>query len=129
MDADAFPPAVDADKVGTYPALTKSGGGYFYDEVLEYRVWCHPPADSPEGNGDDYYYAFSTYDAALAHSKSTPGAEEPLVLVRQLEYVEEREPGVYVAVRTPRITEWHVEWLVGSKRTQTSVEEMLQSGL
>ena len=29
-------------RVGSFPAATKSGGGYFYDEVLEYRVWLHP---------------------------------------------------------------------------------------
>ncbi len=37
-----YPNAKDPDLVGTYPALVKSGGGYVWDEVLEYRVWCHP---------------------------------------------------------------------------------------
>ena len=127
-DSRTFPPAVDAALVGTYSALTKSGGGYFYDDVLEYRVWCHPAADAPEGEGDDYYYAFADYGDALACSKSTPRAEEPLVLVRQLEHVDEPEPGVYVHVREQRITEWRVEWLAGSKRTETSIPEMLRQG-
>jgi len=126
---DAFPPAVDPEKVGSYPALTKSGGGYFYDEVLEYRVWCHPESGAPdEANGDDYYYAFATYEAALARAKSLPGAEEPLALVRQVEHVNEPEPGVYVHVREERITEWRVEWLLGSKRQATSIPEMLRRG-
>lgn len=38
----SYPTVVDLHMVGKYPVLTKSGGGYFYDEVLEYRVWCHP---------------------------------------------------------------------------------------
>lgn len=43
----AYPFAVDVKKVGSYPALTKSGAGYFYDDVLEYRVWINPA----EGGG------------------------------------------------------------------------------
>jgi len=38
---------MNPNKVGTYPALAKSGAGYFYDEILEYRVWIHP-ADGSE---------------------------------------------------------------------------------
>lgn len=30
----------DAGLVGTYPAAAKAGGGYVWDDVLEYRVWC-----------------------------------------------------------------------------------------
>ena len=37
-----YPLAIDENMVGEYPALVKSGAGYFYDDVLEYRVWCHP---------------------------------------------------------------------------------------
>ena len=33
-----FPIAIDPNQVGKYPAYTKSGAGYFYDDVLEYRV-------------------------------------------------------------------------------------------
>ena len=35
---DAYPNAIDPDMVGEYPALAKAGGGYVWDEVLEYRV-------------------------------------------------------------------------------------------
>ena len=38
-EPSAFPVAIDPARVGTYPADTKSGAGYFYDDVLEYRVW------------------------------------------------------------------------------------------
>ena len=51
-----YPDAVDASKVGDYPALAGAGGGYVWDEALEYRVWCHPKDGS-----DDYFYAYSSY--------------------------------------------------------------------
>ncbi len=59
-----YPVAVDLDKVGKYPALTKSGGGFVYDDVLEYRVWVHP-------EGDDYYDAFATHEALCANIDET----------------------------------------------------------
>jgi hypothetical protein len=31
------------EKVGSYSAVAKAGGGFVWDEVLEYRVWFHPP--------------------------------------------------------------------------------------
>jgi hypothetical protein len=74
--ADQFPQVLDPSRVGTYEALAKSGGGYVWDAVLEYRVWCHPERgaiDSEEGN--DYYYAFATYAEALAFAEETRGAE------------------------------------------------------
>ncbi|HZK63332.1 MAG TPA: hypothetical protein VFC34_04255, partial [Puia sp.] len=37
-----YPRAKDPDLIGEYPALVKSGGGYVWAEVLEYRVWYHP---------------------------------------------------------------------------------------
>ena len=33
-----YPIAVAPERVGKFPAIVKSGAGYFYDEVLEYRV-------------------------------------------------------------------------------------------
>lgn len=33
-----YPEVKNKDLVGTYPASAKSGGGYVWDEVLEYRV-------------------------------------------------------------------------------------------
>ena len=35
------PKSKDPDLVETYSAHAKSGGGYVWDEVIEYRVWCH----------------------------------------------------------------------------------------
>jgi hypothetical protein len=78
MNADSYPDAVEAGLVGTYPALAHAGGGLVRDDVLEYRVWCHP-----ESGDDDYYHAFSTYARATAFAENTPGAEEPLLVARQ----------------------------------------------
>jgi hypothetical protein len=76
-----FPAAVDPALVGEYPALAKSGGGYFFDDVLEYRVWCCPgPGEAEEANeeendGSDYYYAFATYEEAIECAAAEPTAE------------------------------------------------------
>jgi hypothetical protein len=41
-----YPTASDPKKVGKYPALAGAGGGYVWDEVLEYRVWCQVKGES-----------------------------------------------------------------------------------
>ena len=117
-----FPPAVDPKKVGSYPSLTKAGGGYVYDDVLEYRVCPHDHS----GEGDDaaqtyptYAEARKIYDEAVAAGKQA----DLVVLVRQDEYIDEPEKGVYIRKKGQRITEWLPEWLDGSKRT----EELMQS--
>ncbi len=123
-----YPDAIDRLKVGDYPAMTKSGGGYFFDQVLEYRVWCHPERGAPdEADGDDYYYAFETRDEAVAFSDATDGVEVPLVLIRQFEWVNEPTPGVYIHERGERITEWQVEWLLDGPRTPGAIEELIAS--
>lgn len=123
-----FPTAIEPEKVGEYPAATKSGGGFFYDEVLEYRVWCRPWLGAPdEFDGEIYYYAFSTFEEASEFSKTTKGSEEPLVLVRQYEWINEPEKGHYIHNKGERITEWRVEWLEGSKRELSSISEFIES--
>lgn len=123
----SYPDAVDSAMVGTYPALAKSGGGYFYDEVLEYRVWVHPEAGGEDlGDGGDYFFAFPTYEEARACSATTEGAEQPLVLVRQVEHVNEPSPGQFEHVKGERLTEWRVEWLEHSKRGEDSIETFLR---
>lgn len=97
-----------------------SGGGYVWDEVLEYRVWCHPASGE-----SDYYYAFATYPKALAFSQETPGAEEPLVLIRQRQHINEPEPGRYIHVKKPRLTEWPVEFLSRPRRDRYTIPNFL----
>ncbi len=126
MNIHKYLDAVDVDLVGTYPALTKAGGGYVWDDVLEYRVWCHPERGTPnDGDGSDYYFAFATYAEAAACSESIQGAEEPLALIRQVEYIAEPEPGEYRHMREVRIAEWPVEFLRRPRRTPNTIPEFL----
>ncbi|MBA4388877.1 MAG: GCN5 family acetyltransferase [Verrucomicrobia bacterium] len=127
MREDAYPKAVDPSKVGSYPALANAGAGYFFDEVLEYRVWCHPELGAPKVSGnDDYFHSFATYSDAFAFHKATRGSEEPLVLVRQLEHVNEPKPGKYVHVKGERIAEWQCEWLKRGPRQPGQIEAMIK---
>lgn len=119
--ASKYPVAVDVHRVGSYPALTKSGAGYFYDDVLEYRVWM-----KPEGGGDSFYRAFASFENALQFSKKTPRSEKPLVLIRQVEWIDEPEPGVFHPLSGERITEWQVDWLSGNKRSADSIAQFLK---
>jgi hypothetical protein len=121
-----YPDAIDPAKVGEYSPLSGAGGGFVWDAVLEYRVWCHPERGAPDlEDGSDYYYAFATYAEALGFSESTKGAEEPLALIRQDEYISEPEPGKYLHIKEVRITEWPVEFLSRPRRTPQTIPEFL----
>src|SRR6476661_2414227 len=112
-----YPDAEDPSKVGEYSPLTGAGGGYVWDAVLEYRVWCHPERGAPdEEDGSDYYYAFATYEEALAFTRENAGADDPLALVLQHEHIDEPEPGQYRHVVERRVTEWPVVFLSRPRR-------------
>ena len=97
-----------------------------WDAVLEYRVWCHPHDGAPRADGDnDWFRAFACHADAAAFSAATPGAGQPLALVRQDEYIDESKPGVYVHVRAQRITEWPVEFLRRPRRTPRTIPDFL----
>lgn len=119
-----YPRAIDPEKVGDYPAIAGAGGGFVWDEVLEYRVWCHPERGAPdEEEGNDYYYAFPTYLEALEFAKSAQGTEAPLALILQKEHISENTPGEYVHVKEARITEWPVEFLSRPRRTENTIPD------
>lgn len=121
-----YPKVKDPNLVGTYPALSKSGGGFVWDAVLEYRVWCHPQLGTPEfEEGGDYYYVFDNYEGALEFSKATQGAEEPLALILQEEYIDEPESGLYAHIKEHRITEWPVMFLKRPRRTEHTIPDFL----
>jgi putative acetyltransferase len=124
----AFPTAIDPSRVGKYPAETKSGAGYFYDDVLEYRVWFHPEKGATPLNGrKDYFFAFAQYEQAKAFADSRSGSEPPLVVVRQFEWIDEPKEGQYIPQKGERITEWQVVWLKNDKRNDKSIEEFLKN--
>jgi hypothetical protein len=125
-----YPTAKYPEKVGDYKAHVKSGAGYFFDEVLEYRVWCHPERGAPdECDGRDYYYPFSTFEAAKEFSLLTLGAEEPLVLIRQFEWINEPEPGEFIHEKGERIAEWRTEWLESGARKPGDIEQFIKEKL
>jgi hypothetical protein len=98
----------------------------FWDAVLEYRVWCHPERGALDlEDGNDYYFPFATYAEALKFSESTKGAEEPLALIRQDEYISEEVEGNYVHVKEVRLAEWPVEFLSRPRRTARTIPDFL----
>ena len=110
--------------VGTYPAVVGAGGGYVWDDVLEYRVWCHSHDGALDTeNGDDYYHAFETYEEAQEFSLVSAGAEEPLALVLQEEYIEEIKPGEFIHIKEQRITEWPPEFLSRPRRNEKTLSD------
>jgi hypothetical protein len=65
-----YPEASDPARVGSYSAAASAGGGYVWDEVLEYRVWFSPTRGADDlADGNEYYFAFATFAEALAASR------------------------------------------------------------
>lgn len=121
-----YPEVNDIDQVGNYPAQVFAGGGFVWDEVLEYRVWCHPEKGAEDlDNGNDYFYAFADYNKALDFSQRTDGAEEPVALILQVEYIDEPETGKYIHVKANRLTEWPVEFLTRPQRNEHTILDFL----
>lgn len=121
-----YPAVLDPARVGSYPAVVKAGGGYVWDAVLEYRVWCHPELGAPdEEDGSDYYYAFATYREAHEFSQGMKGADVPLALILQEEYIDEPTPGQYIHVKEQRMTEWPVEFLQRPRRSSNTIRDFM----
>jgi len=118
-----YPEALDSDLVGTYPTVVSSGAGYFFDDVLEYRVWCYMRDGAKDmADGDDYYYPFETFETAAEFADETKGAQLPFALVRQYEWIDEYEPGKFRHETGERIAEWPAECLEGRERQEGSIE-------
>jgi hypothetical protein len=118
-----YPNALYPGLVGTYPATAHAGGGYVWDAVLEYRVWCHPERGAPDAAEGSDYYPFATYQEALEFSENNEGTEEPLALILQEEFIEEPEAGHYVHVKDRRFTEWPARFLTRPKRTASTIPD------
>jgi hypothetical protein len=90
-------------------------------------VWLNPKKGAKPLNGNsDYFVAFAQYEPAAAFSKATPGAEDPIVLVRQLEWISEPQHGHFIPKKEERITEWQVQWLTSNKRGPSSIQEFMK---
>ncbi|MBD8528308.1 GCN5 family acetyltransferase [Pseudomarimonas arenosa] len=123
-----FPEALDPDLVGSYPASVKAGGGLVWDAVLEYRVWCYPREGAPdEFQGSDYFYSFACCREALDFAAQVAGAQAPLVLVLQEEFIDEAEPGTYVHRRERRMTEWPIAFFSRPRRTADTIPNFFAS--
>ncbi|WP_428929853.1 hypothetical protein [Marinibacterium sp. SX1] len=121
-----YPDAEIPENVGKYPASSQAGGGYVWDEVLEYRVRCFPRNGAADiADGCDYYYAFVTFLEAKAFAEATTGPNNPLALVLQQEHIEELREGDYRHIREKRITEWPVAFLRRPKRTPNTIPDFL----
>ncbi len=127
-----YPAVTDPNQVGEYEEAAYSGGGYFFDEVLEYRVWCYPDtgADIVDADGsfliaNEYYRAFATFEQALAFANDTPDSRTPVALIRQLEWVDQPSRGVYIHNKGERITEWQANWLSCGVRKTDDIREFL----
>jgi hypothetical protein len=59
----------------------------------------------------------------FARRITTKGAEKPLALILQREYIGEPRPGQYVHVKKERIAEWRVEFLSRPKRTPHTIPD------
>ena len=122
----SYPDVLAPALVGTYPASAMSGGGYVWDAVLEYRVWCHPERGAVDlDDGSDYYYSFASFADALAFAEATEGAEKPLALIVQEEYIDEPTTGAYRHVKERRIAEWQVEFLSRPRRTPRTIPDFM----
>jgi hypothetical protein len=82
-------------------------------------VWVHPRSSS------DWYRAFATAGEAEAFARATSGAEEPLALILQEEYLDEPEPGVYVHVQRRRVAEWPLPFLRRPQRTARTIPDFM----
>ncbi len=121
-----YPDAVSPEKVGSYPAVVCTGGGYVWDDVLEYRVWCYPECGAEDvEEGNDYYYSFVTYAEATTFSETNRGAQPPLALIRQTEYIDEPEFDSFIHVKKERITEWPVIFLTRPRRNEHTIPSFL----
>lgn len=117
------PDAVDLERVGKYDGAAASGG-LVWDDVLEYRVWCRPSNGALDVEaGSDYYCAFASFAEAREFASSNPGSDEPVVLVRQREYIDEPKPGIYTHKRNERIAEWPVTFLKRPRRTKNTIPQ------
>ena len=124
--SNQLPTVVDPDAVGTYARATRAGGGFVWDEVLEYRVWFSARIGA-EGDAavDDFFRAFATAQDALEAAERSDATSAPVALVLQREYIDEPLPGKYVHIVEERVTEWPLSFLGRPRRTAATIPDFL----
>lgn len=75
--------------------------------------------------GSDYFYSFGSFADALAFAEKTEGAEKPLALIVQEEYIDEPSPGRYRHVKERCVAEWQVEFLSRPRRTPQTIPDFM----
>jgi hypothetical protein len=76
-------------------------------------------------SGSTGYNAFALYEDAEAFYENTPGADKPLVLVLQYEYIAEDVSGNLKHIKKKRLAEWLPEWLEGNQGTVKQIPKFL----
>ena len=69
----------------------------------------------------------ASYPKALRFSQDYAGADEPIALTLQREYIDEPEPGKYKYVKRERVTEWPVEFLSRPRRDENTIRDFLST--
>ena len=79
---------------------------------------------SPRDSLDGQAKVSMKYPGAIDPA-TTKGAQEPLALILQEEYIDEPSDGQYVHVKSSRVTEWPVEFLRRPKRNERTIPDFL----
>ncbi len=83
------------------------------------------PPDAADGH--DYFHTFASYEDAAKFADEQQGAEHPVALVLQEEYIDEPKTGEYVHMLDQRVTEWPAEFLRRPRRTADTIPAFLAS--
>ncbi len=104
-----LPSAVDHQKVGYYGNAESYNDGYFWDELLEYRVRCRA---LPNDEEEELLYCFKDYQSAFTFYKKTPTTQELNALILQKEHITRLNRNAFKHIDTPRMVEWPAHFLM-----------------
>lgn len=117
-----LPDAIDSQKVGYYGHADSYNDGYFWDELLEYRVRCRAlPTDEEE----ELLYCFRDYPSAFEFYKKTPTAQELNALVLQKESITRLNRNEFKHITTPRTAEWPAHFLMRPQGSASFIAKFL----
>jgi hypothetical protein len=128
-----YPVAINVANIGSYPPIVNIGGGYRYDDVLEYRVWFNI-SRIPQ------FVAFINYESAhnfKCFLKQYTQNIHTVALVRQKWYyrcIDDKftpllgdtiykfpnDEKRYIKVEKIRLTEYKIQWLLEKIEPESS---------